>query len=72
MRVHVIVDGDGRLVASGLAPPNGDEPRVRLGAAPGHTRRELELPSEFEGKPPRELHEALEASDLGQYLVTPQ
>jgi hypothetical protein len=72
MRLHAIVDAGGNLVASGVAATEGDGPRVQLGALPGHTHHELELPSEFEGRSPREVHEKLEASDLKQYIVVPQ
>jgi len=71
MRVHVIVDADGNLVASGATPPEGSGPKVQLSAVPGQTRHELELPREFEGKSPVDLHKDLGARDLNQYIVAP-
>ena len=71
MRVHTIVDADGNLVAVGATPPEGDGPKVQLRAGPGQTRHELDLPGEFEGKSPVDLHKSLAASDLKQYIVTP-
>jgi hypothetical protein len=71
MRVHAIVDADGKLVATGATPPEGAGPKVQLSAGPGQTRHELELPREFESKAPADLHKELAASDLNQYIVTP-
>ena len=54
------------------AAPRRDEgagPKVQLRAGPGQTRHELELPSEFEGKSPVDLHKTLSASDLKKYIV---
>jgi hypothetical protein len=72
MRVHAIADAGGTLVASGAIPADGAGPRAQLGAGPGHTRHELELPSEFEGMSPREVHEKLGAGDFKQYIVAAQ
>jgi hypothetical protein len=69
MRVHAVADADGKLVAIGAMPPEGDGAKVQLSAGPGQTRHELELPGEFESKSPVDLHQALEASDLNQFIV---
>ena len=69
MRFHAIVDADGHLVATGPPPPEGDGPKAQLSPGPGQTRHELELPSDFEGKAPLDLHTTLESSDLSQYIV---
>ena len=71
MRVHAIVDAGGNLVACGATAPEGAGPKVQLRAGPGQTRHELELPGEFEGKSPVELHKELGARDLNQYIVAP-
>jgi hypothetical protein len=68
MRVHAIVDADGRLVACGATAPEGPGPKVQLRAGPGQTRHELDLPSEFEGKSPLDLHASLAVGDLKQYI----
>jgi hypothetical protein len=69
MRVHTIVDADGNLVAVGALAPEGSGPKVQLRAGPGQTRHELELPREFEGQSPVDLHKSLAARDLKQYIV---
>jgi hypothetical protein len=69
MRVHAIVDANGKLVASGAAPAGGEGPQAQLRAGPGQTRHELELPSEFEAKSAVERHEKLAAGDLKRYMV---
>ena len=69
MKVHTIVDADGNLVAVGAPAPEGSGPKVQLRAGPGQTRHELELPGEFEGQSPVDLHKSLAASDLKQYIV---
>lgn len=71
MRIHAIVDTHGNLVACGNTSPEGAGPKVQLRAGPGQTRHELELPAEFEGRSPVELHKSLAASDLKQYIVSP-
>jgi len=70
MRVHTIVDANGSLVAVGAPASEGAGPKVQLCAGPGQTRHELELPSEFEGQSPVDLHNSLAARDLKQYIVT--
>jgi hypothetical protein len=72
MRVHVIVDGKGNLVASGPTAREGPGPKVQLRAGPGQVRHELELPGEFESKSPVDLHKKLAASELKQYIVASQ
>jgi len=69
MRVHVIIDQAGHLVASGLAPLEAAGPKVQLRPGPGQTRHELELPREFEGKSPLDLHKKLAVTGLKQYIV---
>ncbi len=69
MRVHTIVDVDGNLVAVGAPAPEGAGPKVQLRAGAGQTRHELELPSEFDGQSPVDLHKSLAARDLKQYIV---
>ena len=69
MRLHTIVDADGNLVAVGAPAPEGSGPKVQLRAGPGQTRHELELPSEFEGQSPVDLHKSLAGRDLKQYVV---
>ncbi len=69
MRVHAIVDVDGNLVAVGAPAPEGAGPKVQLRAGPDQTRHELELPSEFEGQSPVDLHKSLASRRLKQYIV---
>jgi hypothetical protein len=69
MKVHTIVDADGNLVAVGAPAPEGSGPKVQLRAGPGQTRDELDLPSEFEGQSPVDLHKSLAARDLTRYIV---
>jgi hypothetical protein len=69
MRIHTIVDEDGNLVAVGAPAPEGSGPKVQLRAGPGQTRHELELPSEFQGQSPVDLHNSLAARDLKQYIA---
>lgn len=72
MRVHTIVDADGNIVAVGPMAPEGAGPKVQLRAGPGQTRHQLELPSEFEGMSPIDLHKSLAAArNLKQYIVQP-
>jgi len=54
---------------TGLSWHNGAGPKLQLRAGPGQTRHELELPSEFEGKSPVDLHKSLAASDPKKYIV---
>jgi hypothetical protein len=69
MRIHAIVDAGGALVACGSPAPEGTGAKVQLRAGPDQTRHELELPGDFDGKSPVELHRALAAGDLTKYIV---
>ncbi|HEY1445555.1 MAG TPA: hypothetical protein VGF51_11715 [Acidimicrobiales bacterium] len=69
MRIHAIVDAEGKLVAVGAPAPEGEGPKVQLRAGPGQTRHELDLPNEFEGQSPVDLHNSLAPRDLKQYVV---
>lgn len=69
MRLHVIIDEKGNVVATGPMPREGAGLKVQLRPGPGQTRHEVELPSEFEGASPVDLHKRLATTELKRYIV---
>jgi hypothetical protein len=63
MRMHVVLDMDGRIVGTGhLLAGEGVPSHARLVAGPGQTVHEIEVEEEFARLEPAELHRRLAAS----------
>jgi hypothetical protein len=69
MKLHVIVDTHGHIIATGPVAPDGPGPKAQLVAGPSQTRHELELPQEFDGKSPADLHKLLAKRELKPFIV---
>ena len=64
MRMHVILDADGRIAGTAfLAAGEGAPSHARLVAGPGQTVHEIEVEETLARLGPAELHERLLASE---------
>jgi hypothetical protein len=59
MRIHVVYDGDGNIIATAEIASGPDEPSLTPLPSPGQAAAEFDVPGDYEEMTPLERHNSL-------------